>query len=223
MSRTPVRERSLPNYTRAEEIANMSTHILGVLLGITVLVFAILISSARRNVWGIVSGSVYGAFMICLFAVSSVYHGLRPCYGKKIMRVIDHCSIYFLIAGTYTPIFLSAMRPVHPALAWVCFGAQWALAAAATVFTAIDHEKYSKLSMATYIGMGWFVIIALKPTIEVLSTEGFLWLLGGGLAYTLGAVLYGIGKKAPILHTVFHVFVDIGAAMHAVCILKYAL
>ena len=223
MTRTPVRERSLPDYTRGEEIANMISHIIGAVMGVFVLTSAIITAARHHNVWGIVSSSIYGAFLISLFTISSVYHGMLPCYGKKIMRVIDHCSIYFLIAGTYTPILLSAMRPVHPAWAWTVFGAQWALAIFATVFTAIDHEKFSKLSMASYIGMGWFVVIALNPTLDVLHGEGFMWLLGGGIAYTVGAVLYGLGKSKPILHTVFHIFVDIGAMMHAVCIINYVL
>ncbi len=223
MSRTPVRERSLPNYTRGEEISNMLTHVLGAVMGVFILVSAIIVSARHNNVWGIVSSSIYGAFMITLFTISSVYHGMLPCYGKKIMRVIDHCSIYFLIAGTYTPILLSAVRPIHPGWAWTVFGAEWALAIFSTVFTAIDLDKYSKLSMAGYIGMGWFVVIALKPTLEAMGSTGFMWLLGGGIAYTLGAVLYGVGRKNPIFHTIFHIFVDIGAAMHAVCILNYVL
>ena len=224
MSRTPIRERSLPDYTRSQEIANMVTHIIGAVLGVFVLVSAVIISARHHNVWGIVGGSIYGAFMICLFTVSSIYHGMTPCTGKKVMQVIDHCSIYFLIAGTYTPILLSAMRPVHPGWAWTVFGAEWALAAFATVFTAIDHHKYAKLSMIGYIGMGWFVIIAIKPTLDALGFEGFMWLLAGGIAYTVGAVLYGLGKKKnPVFHTVFHVFVDLGAVLQAWCILKFAL
>ena len=223
MSRTPLRERSLPDYTRKEDMLNMATHIVGVVIGIVTLVFGILISVSHSNVWGIVSVSIYGAFMIMLFAVSSVYHGLKPGMGKKVMQVIDHCTIYFLIAGTYTPILLSAMRPVHPGWAWTVFGAEWALAVFATVFTAIDHQKFSKLSMACYIGMGWFVVLALKPTLEAIGIHGFVLLLIGGIAYTIGAVLYNVGKKKPVYHTVFHIFVDIGALFQAVCILMYVL
>lgn len=223
MSRTPLRDRTLPDYTRKEDMLNMATHILGAVLGIVTLVFGILIAASHHNTWGVVSVSIYGAFMILLFTMSSVYHGLVPGMGKKVMQVIDHCTIYFLIAGTYTPILLSAIRPVHPGWAWTVFGAEWALAAFATVFTAIDHEKYSKLSMGCYIGMGWFVVIAIKPTLDALGLNGFMWLLMGGLSYTVGAILYNVGKKKPIYHTVFHIFVDIGAALHAFCILKYAI
>ena len=223
MTRTPLSKRTLPNYTRGNEIANMVTHIVGGAVGIAVLLLSIFVSFYHRNIWGLVSGIIYGVSMICLYTVSSVYHGLLPGMGKKVMQVIDHCTIYFLIAGTYTPILLSAIRPVHPAVAWVVFGAEWGLAAFATVFTAIDHKKFSKLSMFCYIGMGWFIIFALKPTIEVLGIRGFMWLLAGGIAYTIGAVLYGVGKKHSFFHTVFHVFVDLGSILQAICILMYVL
>ena len=220
MKRTPLKNRTLPNYTRGEEIANMVTHIIGAAIGILVLVFCVIIASGN-NGWAVTGASIYGAAMICLYTVSSVYHGLKPGMGKKVMQVIDHCTIYILIAGTYTPILLSAIRPAHPTICWVVFGAQWLLAAFGIVFTAIDHKKYSKLSMVCYIGMGWLIIIALKATIECLGMTGFLLLLGGGISYTIGAVLYAIGKKKRYFHTVFHVFVVIGSLLQALCILKY--
>lgn len=223
MTRTPLSKRTLPNYTRGNEIANMVTHIVGGAVGIGVLLLSIFVSFYHHNVWGLISGIIYGVSMICLYTVSSVYHGLLPGMGKKVMQVIDHCTIYFLIAGTYTPILLSAIRPVHPAVAWVVFGAEWGLAAFATVFTAIDHKKFGKLSMFCYIGMGWFIVFALKPTLEVLGTKGFMWLLAGGIAYTIGAVLYGVGKKHSVFHTVFHVFVDLGSILQAICILMYVM
>ena len=223
MTRTPLKDRRLPDYTRGEDIANMVTHIIGGALGIAILVFAIIIPALHGNVWGVVGGSIYGASLVTLYSVSSVYHGLRPGMGKKVMRVIDHCMIYFLIAGTYTPILLSSVRREYPALAWTIFGIEWALVAFAAVFTAIDHNKYSKLSMICYIGMGWCIVLAAIPTIKSMGMEAFLWLIGGGIAYTIGAVLYGIGGKRPIYHTVFHVFVDIGSILQAVCILFYVL
>ena len=143
MTRTPLKDRRLPDYTRGEDIANMATHIIGGALGIAILVFAIIIPALHGNVWGVVGGSIYGASLVTLYSVSSVYHGLRPGMGKKVMQVIDHCMIYFLIAGTYTPILLSSVRREYPALAWTIFGIEWALVAFAVVFTAIDHNKYS--------------------------------------------------------------------------------
>lgn len=223
MERTQLKDRVLPPYTRVEDRANMITHIIGGGIGILTLVFSILIAAFHKNVWGIVSGSIYGFSMIALYSVSSIYHGLKPGMAKKVMQVIDHCTIYFLIAGTYTPILLSSIRPNFPALAWSIFGVEWGFAALAAVFTAIDHEKYKKLSMGCYIGMGWCIVIVLKATVMSMGLAGFLWLLAGGISYTVGAVLYAIGKKKPVCHTVFHVFVDIGSILQAVCILFYVL
>ncbi len=223
MSRTPLKDRTLPGYTRGEDIANMVTHIVGGAFGIAVLVISIIIAALHSNVWGVVGASIYGATMVVLYTMSSVYHGLKPGMGKKVMQVIDHCTIYFLIAGTYTPILLSSIRPVHPALAWVIFGVEWGLVAFATVFTAIDHNRYGRLSMACYIGMGWCIVLALKATVEAMGLAGFMWLLAGGVSYTVGAVLYGVGHKKPIYHTVFHVFVVAGSLLQAVCILFYVL
>ena len=222
MNRTPLKNRSLPLYTRGEELANMVTHIIGAIVGLVVLVFGIIIAS-KSNSWAVVGASIYGASMICLYCVSSIYHGLKPGMGKKVMQVIDHCTIYFLIAGTYTPILLSAIRPSHPYICWFVFGTQWALATFGVVFAAIDHKKYAKLSMICYIGMGWLIILALKPTVDAIGWKGFLLLLGGGISYTIGAVLYGIGKKRKYYHTIFHVFVDIGTVLQALCILLYVI
>ncbi len=223
MKRTPLSERILPNYTYGEEIANMVTHIVGGGLGVIILFVCIIVSAFNQNIWGIVASSIYGFSVIALYTVSSVYHGLKPGFAKKVMQVIDHCTIYFLIVGTYTPILLVAMRPVYPTLAWVVFFAEWILAAFAATFTAIDHNKYKKLSMFFYILMGWFIVICFKQTIEVLSFSGMLWILFGGISYTVGAVLYGLGKNRPILHTVFHVFVVIGTVLQAIGILLYVL
>lgn len=221
--RTPLRERVMPSYTTGEEVMNMVTHIVGGALGIVVLTLGVMISVRHGSVWGVTSCGIYGSSMICLYAVSSVYHGLNDCMGKRVMRVIDHCTIYLLIAGTYAPVMLCAVRPEHPALAWTVFGCECGLALMAAAFTAIDLKKYSRLSMICYIGMGWFVVIALGPTVQALTLPGFLWLLAGGAAYTSGAVLYALGRKKRYFHSIFHIFVVIGSALQAVSILCYAI
>ncbi|MBQ3236798.1 MAG: hemolysin III family protein [Oscillospiraceae bacterium] len=223
MKRTPINERILPGYTRGEEIANMTTHIIGGGLGVVILALCVITSALKGDIWGIIGGAVYGFSMIAVYTVSSVYHGLKPCFAKKVMQVIDHCTIYLLIAGTYTPILLCAMRPEYPQIAWIVFASEWLLAGLGAVFTAIDHNKYKKLSMVFYILMGWFIVLCLKQTIEVLTLAGMLWILFGGISYTIGAVLYGIGKKKPVFHTVFHVFVVIGTLLQAAGILIYVL
>lgn len=221
MTRTPLCQRALPSYSRANEIANMTTHIVGGGLGIIILALAVIISIIHKNPWALAGSIIYGLSMIALYSVSSVYHGLKPCYGKKVMQVVDHCTIYLLIAGTYTPILLSSIRPCYPEIAWGILIAEWFLAGIAAVFTAIDHERYKKFSMACYIGMGWLIVFALKPTLECVGLAGFMLLLFGGVSYTVGAVLYGIGKKKPVFHTVFHLFVNFGSILQALCILLY--
>ena len=223
MKRTPIDERKLPSYSRGEEIMNMVTHIVGGAVGIAVLVFGVILSAMHHNVWGIVGVSIYGATMIWLYTMSSIYHGLLPSRAKKIMQVLDHCTIYALIAGTYTPILLVAIRPVYSVLAWVCFGLEWGLLALTTTLTAIDLRKYRVFSMICYIFMGWLIIFVAPQAIEAIGINGFWWLLAGGIAYTIGAILYGIGSKRPWFHSIFHLFVLLGSILQAVAILWYVL
>ena len=223
MTRTKLCDRTLPDYTRGEELMNMITHIVGAALGITALVLCILRAASNGNVWGVVASGIYGASLIALYAVSSTYHGMKPGMGKKVMQVIDHCTIYFLIAGTYTPIVLSAVRPVYPAIGWGLFGFVWTLAILAAVLTAIDLKKYNVFSMICYIGIGWAVLPFMKQTLDVLTKPGFLLLLFGGIAYTVGAVLYGIGGKKRWMHSVFHIFVVLGSGLQFLSVWLYAL
>ena len=223
MKRTKLCDRELPDYTRGEEIMNMVTHIVGGATGIAALVLCVIRAALNGNVYGVVTSAIYGAMLIVMFTISSVYHGLRPNMGKKVMQVIDHCTIYFLIAGTYTVIVLSAIRPDFPFLGWGLFAFEWALVALATTLTAIDLKKYNVFSMICYIGMGWAVIPFWRQTMDVLTVPGFLWLLSGGIAYTIGAVLYGIGSKKRWMHSVFHIFVVLGALLQFFAILFFAL
>ena len=143
--------------------------------------------------------------------------------GKKVMQVIDHCTIYFLIAGTYTVIVLSAIRPRYPLLGWGLFAFEWVMAAIATTLTAIDLKKYNVISMICYIGLGWAIIPFARQALEVLTLPGFLFLLSGGIAYTIGAVLYGIGSKRKWMHSVFHIFVVLGSVLQFFAVLLYAI
>ena len=158
-----------------------------------------------------------------MFTISSVYHGLKPTLGKKVMQVIDHCTIYFLIAGTYTPLVLSALRPVYPGLAWGLLAFEWAMAALACALTAIDLRRYSVFSMICYIGMGWAVIPFARQTLTVMTGPGFWLLLSGGIAYTVGAILYGLGSKLRWMHSVFHIFVVLGSVLQFFAVFLYAL
>lgn len=223
MKRTRLRDRVLPAYTRKEELFNMISHITGGGFGILVLLACLFVSISHKNSWGIASGAIYGLSYIQLYCISSIYHGMKPGTGKKVMQVLDHCSIYLFIAGTYTPIMLCALRPQHPGWAWSLLGVVWGFAALAIVFTAIDLKKYAVFSMICYIGMGWCVVIGIKPMLDVMPRGGMILLVAGGVAYTLGAVLYGIGSKRRYFHSVFHTFVVAGSLLQALCILFYVL
>ena len=223
MCRTKLRDRSLPDYTRGEEIFNTVSHIVGGGFGVIALVLSVVFAALYRDAWSVVSAAIYGGSMILLYTVSSVYHGLRPPMAKKVMQVIDHCTIYLLIAGTYTPIVLCAIRPLHPPWGWGLFGFVWGCAAVAAVFTAIDLKRYAVLSMVCYIAMGWCIVMAAKPAMETIPTAGLLWLLAGGIAYTVGAVLYGLGKRCRYMHSVFHLLVVLGSVLQFVAVVGWVL
>lgn len=223
IARTKLADRKLPRYTRGEEIFNMVSHIVGAALGVAALVLCVVVSALKGSAIAVVSSSIYGASLVMLYTMSSVYHGLRCEMGKKVMQVIDHCTIYFLIAGTYTPILLCGIMRVDKVAAWVIFGVVWGFAALATTLTAIDLKNYQKFSMICYIGMGWCIVLAPKATMEALSMPGIVLLLTGGVAYTVGAVLYGAGKKHRYMHSVFHLFVVAGSILHFFCILFYVI
>ena len=223
MKRTKLTDRRLPDYTRGEEIMNMVTHIVGGAMGIAVLTLCVIRAALNGNVYGIVTSAIYGTTMITMYTISSVYHGLKPSLGKKVMQVIDHCTIYFLIAGTYTVIVLSALRPVYPKLGWGIFIFEWAMVALATTLTAIDLKKYSIFSMVCYIGMGWAIIPFWRQVLTVMGTGGFGLLLSGGIAYTIGSILYGLGKRKKWMHSIFHIFVILGSLLQFFAVLFYAL
>lgn len=223
LKRTKLRDRMLPDYTRGEEIFNFVSHVVGGAFGIVALIVCVAVAAYHKNVWGIVSSAIYGASLVLLYCMSSIYHGLKHPTAKKVMQVLDHCTIYFLIAGTYTPVLLCAIRPVSPGWAWTLFGIVWGFAALATVFTAIDLKKYAVFSMVCYIGMGWCVVLAAKTAIEAIPLGGLLWLLAGGISYTVGAVLYGLGKKHRYMHSIFHLFVLAGSILQFISIVFYVL
>ena len=172
MKRTKLDDRELPDYTKGEEVFNMVSHIVGGAFGIIALVLCIIMSATRGTALGVISSIIYGVSLIDLYAMSSIYHGLKPGKAKKVMQVLDHCTIYFLIAGSYTPVVLVAMLPVYPVIAWVLFGLVWGCAIVACTLTAIDLKKYNVFSMVCYLAMGWVVIIFIRQTFEVMTMAG---------------------------------------------------
>ena len=199
----------------------MVSHIVGGGIGVLALIFCIIVSALRDDPWAVVGSAIYGGSLIALYTVSSVYHGLRTTTSKKVMQVIDHCTIYLLICGTYTPILFCSIIPASPLWGWTIFGIVWGLGILAAVFTAIDLKKYAVFSMICYIGMGWCIVIAAPVAVAAIPYRGLGYLLSGGVAYTIGAVIYGLGKKCRYMHSVFHLFVVLGSVLQLICVLFY--
>ena len=152
--------------------------------------------------------------------MSSLYHGLSPkLKAKKVFQIFDHCSIFLLIAGTYTPIALVSLREYNPFLGWGIFGFVWAVAILGVVLNSIDLEKYKIFSMISYLGLGWCIVLAGKVTFEALGLVAFIFLLLGGISYTVGVFFFAFKKK--YMHSIFHIFVDIGSVLHVLCILLF--
>lgn len=214
---------SLPLYTKGEEIMNFVTHIVGAAIGIIVLISCVAVSSSHGNMFGVIGSVIYGISMISLYTVSSIYHGLRSERPKKVFRVIDHCTIYFLIAGTYTPILISAVRTIDSVSAYAMLGFEWGLAAIAVLFTAIDMKKFTVPSMICYLLLGWGIVFIIKTALIATTPAGFAWLLSGGIIYTVGSILYGLGKKMKYMHSVFHIFCLLGSVLQYVCVIGYCL
>jgi len=223
MKRTKLADRKLPDYTKGEEIFNMVSHIVGGGFGVLALIACVITSALYGDAWGVVSSCIYGTSLIALYTMSSIYHGLRRSTAKKVLQIIDHCTIYFLIGGSYTPITLCAIRAVSPAIGWVLFGVVWGLAALAITLTAIDLKKYSKFSMICYIGMGWCIVFAANYFLQAVEMTGVILLLAGGIAYTVGAILYGLGKKHKYVHSIFHLFVLLGSILQFLSIWIYVI
>lgn len=224
MKRTKLKDRVLPTYTKGEEIFNMVSHIVGGALGVITTILAIVIGAIHHNGYGIVSGIIFGISMIFLYTMSSIYHGLSPKkLSKKVMQIMDHCAIFVLIAGSYTPFALCTLREYSPALGWTIFAIIWIFAALGITLNAIDLKKYKIFSMICYLVMGWCIIIKGNLLPSLLGMPGFIMLLSGGIIYTIGAILYGVGKKHKYIHSIFHLCVFFGNLLHVLCVLMYVI
>ena len=222
MSQTILPYKQKAKYSKGEEIFNMVTHIVGGALGIVATVLCIIFAAKHNNVYGVVSSSIFGASMIILYTMSSIYHGLSPnLKAKKVFQILDHCSIFLLIAGTYTPFSLCTLRQYDVATGWIIFGIVQAMAIIGIVLNAVDMKKYKTFSLICYLVMGWCILARINLLPKLLGITGFVLLLSGGIVYTIGAIIYGIGKKKKWMHSIFHIFIVIGSLLHFLCILLY--
>ena len=196
---------------------NSISHLIGAVAALAGLVVVVVVAAQQGDPWKIVSFSVYGTTLFFLYAVSTLYHSLRG-RAKRIFRKLDHYSIYFLIAGTYTPFTLVTLRG---AWGWTIFGVIWGLAAVGIALESLPQQGNRVLSLVVYILMGWLVLVALKPLLEALPWAGFVWLLLGGIFYTSGVAFYLFDEKIRHFHGIWHLFVLAGSVSHYVTILFY--
>lgn len=211
---------SIPKYSLSEELLNAISHGLGALFGIVGTVLCIVKAANTGDPWRIVSGSIFGVTVLLLYLMSCLYHALKVNMAKRVFRVIDHCTIFLLIAGTYTPFTLVTLRGTA---GWVLFGIVWGMAVLGITLNAVNLKKFSKISVACYLVMGWAIIAAFQPLAEALAPQGVSLLIWGGIAYTVGAILYGIGAKVKYFHSVFHFFCLAGTVLHFFAIYLYVL
>lgn len=224
MKREKLSERVMPTYTKGEEIFNMVSHIIGGALGIAATALCVIFAAIHHNGYGIVTGAVYGVTVILLYTMSSIYHGLKAnTTAKKVFQIIDHCTIFVLIAGSYTPFALVTIREYNTALGWTLFGVIWGLAGIGITLNSIDLKRYRVFSMICYLAMGWCIAIKIKLIYELLGMTGFILLLAGGIVYTIGAIFYGLGKKHKYMHSVFHVFIVIASVLQFFSIFLYVM
>ena len=216
-----MRKITIPKYSLGEEIINAISHGLGVLLGITALILTIIFAAKNNNTIGIVSACIYGSTMIIMYLMSCLYHSLSPrLKAKKVFRVIDHCDIYIFIAGCYTPYCLSLIKGTEGLIIFIII---WLSAIIGVLLNAINLEKFQITASAMYLIMGWLIIFSYNDIKSLLPSTGLNLLIGGGVIYTIGAILYGIGSKRKYFHSVFHFFVLAGSVFHFFSILLYVM
>ena len=211
---------SIPKYTLCEELINSISHGVGAALGIAALVLCIVKSCNPLDGYKLASSIIFGLSFTLLYLMSCLYHALKVNKAKRVFRVIDHCTIFLLIAGTYTPYTLITLRGTT---AWDLFAVVWSVGILGIVLNAVSLRRFAKLSVFCYIGLGWVVIFASSQLVASLSRSGLTLLLCGGIAYTLGAILYAMGSKRKYFHSVFHFFCIIGTVLHFFSIYLYVL
>jgi len=210
---------SLKIYSAAEERINVLSHGFGLILSIIGLIALVIKASQSGSIWNMVSFAIFGISLCVLYSASTFYHHSKVPARRKRLKIFDHASIYVLIAGTYTPITLITL---HGTTGWILFGFAWSAALVGIILKFFFTGKYSILSTTMYVIMGWIIVLAAKPLMNNLPPNGLLWLIAGGIAYTIGAVLYSI-RSIRFNHAIFHLFVLIGSFCHFMMIYFYTL
>lgn len=214
-----MRNKLHPEYTLAEEIFHSLSHGAGVILSIAGLSWMLYVSIEAADPWRISASIVYGATLITLFLSSTIYHAMHASKHRDVFKLLDHCAIYLLIAGTYTPFLLVAMRTTT---GWWLFGAIWTLATAGILTKLWFRHRFPKTALAGYLIMGWLVVIAAPQIAAAIGPGGMTWMIAGGLAYTVGAAFYA-SKQLVFSHAIWHVFVLVGGICHFLAVIWYVL
>lgn len=209
----------LKHYSPLEEKTNIISHAIGLVLSIVASVLMLIRAGLYGNSWHVVSVGIFGLSLISLYAASTFYHSAKDPALRSRLRIIDHATIYVLIAGTYTPYTLITL---YGPTGWTIFAASWSMAFIGITLKVYFTGKYNVISTLMYIFMGWIIVFAITPLINNLSAGGLFWLFAGGVAYTTGAILYGI-KKIKFNHAIFHMFVLLGSFCHIVSVYYYVL
>lgn len=206
-------------YTIGEEIANAIIHGIAALLSIAGLVIAIVYSAIYGNAYSVVSSCVYGSSLVVMYTMSTLYHSITNLKAKRVFRALDHSSVFFLIAGTYTPYCLVTLRGP---IGWSIFGIVWTVAITSIVFSSISVEKFKKVNFTCALILGWIIILAFNPLMDYLNINAIILLIAGGLAYTFGTIFYILNKKR-FMHSIWHILVILGSVLHYFSILFYVL
>lgn len=215
-----AKSKELPKYTVGEELWNSISHGIGALMAVAALVLLVVNGALAGDAWKITSSCIYGATLIILYLMSTLYHALQVEKAKRVFQVIDHCSIFLLIAGTYTPITLVTLRGIT---GWVLFGIVWGSAMIGIILNAVNLHRFKKISMICYLAMGWVILFAFSSLIRSMPPRGVGLLLLGGVFYSVGAILYGLGKKKKYMHSIWHLFVLLGSIAHFFTIFNYVM
>ena len=214
-----MEKKNITYYDPKEEKLNVISHFIGLILSVIALILLVVYAVNYGNSWHVVSFSIYGASLIVLYSASTMYHYVQTPSLRQKLNIFDHSAIYILIAGTYTPFTLVVLQGW---VGWTIFGVSWALAIFGVIFKLYYTGKYDKISTIAYVLMGWLIVFAIKPLVNNFPIEGLLWLLAGGLFYTVGAILYSI-KGIKYNHAIFHIFVLLGSFSHFMAVFFYVL
>lgn len=215
-------------YTLGEEITNSITHGIGSLLSIAALVIMVIIAALHKNTIGVVASSIFGTSLIILYTMSTLYHAITNEKAKGVLKIFDHCTIYLLIAGSYTPFTLVALKAINTQKAWLIFSIVWAIAVIGTLCYTLFKNKFKVLNIVSYLVMGWAIVLALPEIVGFFKTTnsmpGLYLLIAGGIAYTLGIIFYVLQKRnLKYFHSIWHVFVLAGSICHFLSVALYVI